>query len=124
MTGAPAPVSSERGPLAAGSGVAPEESAAASPEPGAAPSPSGVSITVCPDGPLLVRGPAALLSADGEAVDHDRRVIALCRCGRSRLKPLCDGSHRLNRFRDAATADQLDQALNHARPLPSAPTGA
>jgi CDGSH-type Zn-finger protein len=75
-----------------------------------------VSITVCPDGPLLVRGPAELLSADGETVTHGRRVIALCRCGRSRLKPLCDGSHRLNRFRDRASADQLSRALNDARP--------
>lgn len=91
---------------------------------GSVPAGSDVTITVCPDGPLLVRGPAELLTADGEAVDHDRRVIALCRCGRSRLKPLCDGSHRLNRFRDAATADQLDRALNRASPLTSAPTGA
>lgn len=94
-----------------------EESAPAAPG-------TGVSITVCPDGPLLVRGPAELLSADGESVDHGRRVIALCRCGRSRLKPLCDGSHRLNRFRDAATADQLSRALNDARPAPPAAGGA
>ncbi len=77
------------------------------------------SITVCPDGPLLVRGPVELLSADGEPVQHHRRVVALCRCGRSRLKPLCDGSHRLNRFRDPATADQLSSALNRARPGPT-----
>ncbi|HEY5979592.1 MAG TPA: CDGSH iron-sulfur domain-containing protein [Microlunatus sp.] len=75
------------------------------------------SITVCPDGPLLVRGPVELLSAGGEPVEHRRRVVALCRCGRSRLKPLCDGSHRLNRFRDPATADQMSRALNHARPV-------
>ena len=30
----------------------------------------GVSITVCPDGPLLVRGPVELVSADGETVEH------------------------------------------------------
>lgn len=75
------------------------------------------SITVCPDGPLLVRGPVELLSADGEVVEHRRPVVALCRCGRSRLKPLCDGSHRLNRFRDPATPDQMSQALNRARPV-------
>ena len=80
---------------------------------------AGVSITVCPDGPLLVRGPVELLSADGETVEHGRRVVALCRCGRSRLKPLCDGSHRLNRFRDPATADQISHVLNRARPVPT-----
>lgn len=71
-----------------------------------------VTITVCPDGPLLVRGPFTVETADGEPVDHQRKVIALCRCGRSRLKPLCDGSHRLNRFRDEATASQLEQVMS------------
>jgi CDGSH-type Zn-finger protein len=78
-----------------------------------------VTITVCPDGPLLVQGPAALQTADGAAVDHPRRVIALCRCGRSRLKPLCDGSHRLSNFRDAATATQIEHVLDKAVPEPS-----
>ncbi len=78
-----------------------------------------VTVTVCPDGPLLLRGPAHLLTAGGTEVDHDRTVLALCRCGRSRLKPLCDGSHRLSRFRDPATADQLDHVLTHATPLPA-----
>ena len=77
---------------------------------------TGVSITVCPDGPLLVRGVSELQTVDGETVTHHRSVISLCRCGRSGLKPLCDGSHRLNRFRDPATANQLDQVLNQARP--------
>ena len=78
-----------------------------------------VTITVCPDGPLLVRGPAALQTADGAAVDHERRVIALCRCGRSRLRPLCDGSHGLGKFRDAATATQIKHLLDKAVPEPS-----
>ena len=79
----------------------------------------GVTVTVCPDGPLLVRGPARLLTAGGSQVDHDRTVLALCRCGRSRLKPLCDGSHRLSKFRDPATPEQLDHVLTNATPLPA-----
>ena len=82
-----------------------------------------VTVTVCPDGPLLVRGPARLRTADGVEVEHDRTVVALCRCGRSRLKPLCDGSHRLGRFRDPATPEQLDHVLTHATPLPSNGSG-
>lgn len=46
-----------------------------------------------PDGPFLVRGPVTVLDGDGEAVPVRRRVIALCRCGRSRTQPLCDGMH-------------------------------
>ncbi|MBA8795034.1 CDGSH-type Zn-finger protein [Friedmanniella endophytica] len=69
------------------------------------------SITVCPDGPLLVRGAVRLEDAEGTEVDHDRNVIALCRCGRSARKPLCDGSHRGSRFRDPADADGIAAAL-------------
>ena len=58
------------------------------------PADGDVSITVCPNGPLLVRGPARLQVVEGDPVVHDRTVIALCRCGRSAVKPLCDGSHR------------------------------
>lgn len=78
-----------------------------------------VTVTICPDGPLLLRGPAQLRTVDGRTVDHDRTVVALCRCGRSRLKPLCDGSHRLSKFRDPATPAQLDHVLTQATPLPS-----
>ncbi|MCZ4554045.1 CDGSH iron-sulfur domain-containing protein [Rhodococcus maanshanensis] len=53
-----------------------------------------VTITVCPNGPLLVRGPAKLLDADGNPVPRHRKVVALCRCGRSGLAPFCDGTHK------------------------------
>ncbi|MGI8459962.1 MAG: CDGSH iron-sulfur domain-containing protein [Propionibacteriaceae bacterium] len=69
---------------------------------------------VCPDGPLLVRGPASIRDAAGQPVEHDRNVIALCRCGRSGLKPLCDGSHRSSRFRDRATAAEMAVTLRTA----------
>lgn len=75
-----------------------------------------VTVTICPDGPLLLRGPAEVRTVDGRTVEHDRTVLALCRCGRSRLKPLCDGSHRLSRFRDPASAEQLAHVLTHATP--------
>ena len=57
-------------------------------------------ITPYRDGPLLVRGPLRLLDQDGER-DRGRaaRTVALCRCGKSRLRPFCDGSHKVVRFR-------------------------
>jgi CDGSH-type Zn-finger protein len=50
------------------------------------------SVTVYPDGPLIVRGDFEVRTVQGETV-IDRRTVALCRCGRSGAKPLCDGSH-------------------------------
>jgi CDGSH-type Zn-finger protein len=58
-----------------------------------------VVITPYRDGPLLVRGPVNLVGADGEAVTPRRNTIALCRCGKSRLRPFCDGTHKLIGFR-------------------------
>lgn len=53
------------------------------------------SITAYPSGPYLVRGPVRLLDESGREMYVRRRVVALCRCGRSRMKPLCDGAHAL-----------------------------
>ncbi|MFG1621969.1 CDGSH iron-sulfur domain-containing protein [Kribbella sp. NPDC049227] len=58
-----------------------------------------VTIRAYPDGPLLVRGPFELRDEDGEPIDPGRATIALCRCGRSAIKPLCDGTHALSRKR-------------------------
>lgn len=56
-----------------------------------------VTVTVCPDGPLLVRGPVEVRGPDGVPVERRRRTVALCRCGLSGIKPWCDGSHKLAR---------------------------
>jgi CDGSH-type Zn-finger protein len=58
-----------------------------------------VVITPYRDGPLLVRGPVRLADQDGNEIATGRETIALCRCGRSRLRPFCDGTHKLVRFR-------------------------
>ena len=49
-----------------------------------------VTITPYRDGPLLVRGPFTLVDQDGHEIEAGREVVALCRCGKSRIKPLCD----------------------------------
>ena len=58
-----------------------------------------VIITPYRDGPLLVRGPFTLTDQDGNVIDVGRRTVALCRCGKSRTRPFCDGTHQLVRFR-------------------------
>jgi len=46
-------------------------------------------------GPLWVTGNIPIERSDGQHCETRNRVT-LCRCGRSNIKPLCDGSHRLH----------------------------
>ncbi len=62
-------------------------------------------ITSYRDGPLLVRGPVRLEDQDGNEIEAQGGTIALCRCGKSRLRPFCDGSHKLVRFRAPSGAE-------------------
>lgn len=48
-------------------------------------------------GPIWVRGGIPVTSAEGHDYEVRNRV-ALCRCGSSRNKPFCDGSHVTIRF--------------------------
>lgn len=51
------------------------------------------------DGPYLVRGPVVIRDQEGVGIESGRRVVALCRCGKSRIRPFCDGTHRLAGFK-------------------------
>ena len=62
-------------------------------------------ITPYRDGPLLVRGPFRMTDQDGNEITIDRETVALCRCGKSRMRPFCDGTHNLVRFRAPSTAE-------------------
>lgn len=55
-------------------------------------------VTVAPDGPYYVTGAIPVVLADGTSLAVRPRV-ALCRCGASGNKPLCDGSHIAVGFR-------------------------
>jgi len=50
-------------------------------------------------GPIFVRGGVEILGADGVAWETRNRVT-LCRCGQSKNKPFCDGTHASVKFRD------------------------
>jgi CDGSH-type Zn-finger protein len=58
-------------------------------------------LTPYPDGPYLIRGDFRLTDPDGREIDPRRKTVALCRCGASRRKPFCDGTHKLIGFRAA-----------------------
>lgn len=51
-----------------------------------------VSIKVMENGPYLVKGTFTLEMPDGK-IEEKTGNTALCRCGRSKNKPYCDGSH-------------------------------
>jgi CDGSH-type Zn-finger protein len=76
---------------------------------------SPTKITPYRNGPYLVRGPFTLVDQDGNEIEVKRRVVALCRCGRSQTRPFCDGTHKATRFR----AESGPSApLSEDRPLP------
>jgi CDGSH-type Zn-finger protein len=56
-------------------------------------------VAICRDGPLLVRGGIPVESEDGRPYEVRNRVT-LCRCGHSRNKPFCDGTHDQIGFRE------------------------
>ena len=53
-------------------------------------------------GPLWVRGGIEIQSPDGEGYEVRNRVT-LCRCGQSKNKPFCDGSHVEIGYKDGRT---------------------
>lgn len=56
-------------------------------------------ITPYRDGPYLVRGSFSIVDQYGNEIEVKRRVVALCRCGRSQTRPFCDGTHKAIGFR-------------------------
>lgn len=86
------------------------------------------------DGPYLVRGPVTLRDQRGVPIGMSRQPIALCRCGKSRIRPFCDGTHQLIGFQApsepelaAASAPRREAALtpsSSVRPRAAQPTPA
>jgi uncharacterized Fe-S cluster protein YjdI len=48
-------------------------------------------------GPLMVEGPCAIVDKDGNEIIKEGKVF-LCRCGGSKNKPYCDGTHKTVEF--------------------------
>ncbi|HWF32768.1 MAG TPA: CDGSH iron-sulfur domain-containing protein [Solirubrobacteraceae bacterium] len=75
-----------------------------------------VTITAYQDGPYLVRGPFRMLDQEGRQITMQRRTVALCRCGKSRLRPLCDGTHRAIGFRASSGTENQSGIENQSPP--------
>ncbi len=59
---------------------------------------SETTIQVLKNGPLVVKGPVKIMSAEGKPIEATGEATALCRCGLSGAKPFCDGAHRKANF--------------------------
>ncbi|MGD0643084.1 MAG: CDGSH iron-sulfur domain-containing protein [Roseiarcus sp.] len=60
-------------------------------------------ITPYPNGPLKTNGPVEILSGTGRAIERTQ-ATALCRCGGSKNRPYCDGTHKTIGFVAPAAA--------------------
>ena len=78
------------------------------------PSYPGNSIMVRPDGPLICTSDSIIQVQDGEGnVLQQGQDIALCRCGASKNKPFCDGSHRDIQFQaEQEFSDERAEDIN------------
>jgi CDGSH-type Zn-finger protein len=69
---------------------------------------SATRVQVVAGGPVLVSGPVRIEMPDGDVVESDRFMVAICTCRRSDDYPLCDTSHRrcrpANRAASATTS--------------------
>lgn len=68
-------------------------------------------VTVQKNGPLRVTDLQRFSNSRGESIGT-RQTIALCRCGASRTKPFCDGSHATVGFDDAKRDDRVPDNLD------------
>ncbi len=56
-----------------------------------------ITMRVKPNGSIRVTGTVDFVDADGNVVDT-KTDFSLCRCGHSKEKPFCDGSHKAAGF--------------------------
>ena len=78
-----------------------------------APAPKNT-IRIAADGPLYLHGRVRVNDAGAQPIDRYTRV-ALCRCGQSALKPLCDGSHKKAGFKDAGAVARPQAQVDAAK---------
>lgn len=58
-----------------------------------------LNIEITPSGPILIKTECTILHSN-RTTEIKQGVTALCRCGGSKNKPYCDGTHRKNGFTD------------------------
>lgn len=52
-----------------------------------------LSVKTMANGPVMIKGPLEVIAGSGRQINTGTSAV-LCRCGQSKNKPYCDGSHR------------------------------
>ena len=65
-------------------------------------------IKIAENGPIILKTDAQVSLRVGADSESRRGPVALCRCGHSHTKPLCDGTHREAGFEALAGDIDLD----------------
>ncbi|MBK9012845.1 MAG: CDGSH iron-sulfur domain-containing protein [Saprospiraceae bacterium] len=65
-------------------------------------------ITIVKNGPLRIEGDFNINDPEGNAYGlGGRTLLSLCRCGHSKNKPFCDGTHKAMEWLDEPVAFDL-----------------
>lgn len=67
-------------------------------------------IEIRKNGPIVVSGLKSFIGIDQQSIST-KPVIALCRCGASKNKPYCDGSHSKENFSDEKMSDRTTDKI-------------
>lgn len=76
-----------------------------------------VTIVVRKNGSYRITGPFRLVDYEGNEWDlSGKETVSLCRCGASKKKPFCDGSHKIIGFQ---AAEKATDSLNSPAVAPA-----
>lgn len=59
-----------------------------------------VKIQILKNGPALISGNFIIRDSDNQQLEIETEIAAICRCGASKKKPFCDGSHKRIGYHD------------------------
>ena len=68
-------------------------------------------ISCSKNGPMIVKGLENFINSDGTRL-ATRAAMGLCRCGASKNKPFCDGSHIESGFSDEISPDRTQDEVS------------
>jgi len=73
-----------------------------------------VTIHLRDNGPLFVEGPVKIVDADGRVfeIPVGKKAVALCRCGQTKRRPFCDGTHKACGWAAADRAPEPTPPIN------------